>query len=275
MYVTPTMSGYAPFYQSSTGLRTVGRGHDAGHLRHRRRRTRISCVSSSSSTRPTKSGAFDLLYGPSHPEDPRRLHRAHRAAADTSAGGVPALARPRRVSGRRAGDMARRGHEQHGRRGPAGLRRLRHPGGHLPFRSTVGGRAGGLRRVHLRSRTAPERVVDARRDGRVPVGSPRSGSHRGRSATLGDEAKAANYLAPNSPRAIDLTNPDAGELAAATSSASVPRRSRGALRRRLLHGPWRRARRAEHRRGHLRRRPQRPAGPQRLSAAVPGRDAIE
>ena len=146
----------------------------------------------------TKNGTFDLLYGPEPSRDPRRLHAVDGPTARTTRRGLPALAGSRRVPGRVAGDLARGHDEQHGGRGPPGLRRLRHSGGHLPFRPAVGGWPGGLRRVHLRSRTACRTqssmlgaMDDAGWKSEVWVSPWAIGA-------LGDEAKAADYLAPNS-----------------------------------------------------------------------------
>ena len=67
MFVTPTMSGYAPFYQSSAGYGLLVEGtmpgsYDIGAAQPDRLRFEFEFDPSA------KTGAFDLLYGPTAPK---------------------------------------------------------------------------------------------------------------------------------------------------------------------------------------------------------------
>ncbi len=207
MYVTPTMSGYAPFYQSSKGYGLLVDGtmpgtYDIGVAQPDQLRFEFELDPS------TKNGTFDLLYGPSHPEildayteltgrapvppDEVFLHWRGRDEYPVAS---PATWHGVTMNSTVAKDL--QAYDDYGI--PVGIFHFDRPW-------AVGQEGYGAFTFD------PERLPNAS----SMLGAMDDAGWKSEVwvspwaiGDLGAEAKAANYLAPNSPRAIDLTNPDA------------------------------------------------------------------
>jgi alpha-D-xyloside xylohydrolase len=207
MYVTPTMSGYAPFYQSSQGYGLLVEGtmpgsYDIGASDPTALRFRFEMDPS------TDNGTFDLFHGPTHPEildaytkltgrppvPPQEVF-LHWRGRDEYPVGPSATWRGVSMNGTVAADL--QAYDDYGI--PAGVFHFDRPW-------AVGPEGYGEFTFD------PERLPNA---ASMLAAMDQAGWTSDvwvspwAIGALGDEARAADYLAPNSSRAIDLTNPDA------------------------------------------------------------------
>ncbi len=209
MYVTPTMSGYVPFYQSSKGYGLLVEGtmpgaYDIGVADPDALRFQFDLD-------PAKGeGSFDLFHGPTHPEI---------LDAYTRVTGRPPVP-PQEVF------LHWRGRDEY----PVATASAWHG---VSMNSTVAedlqayddyGIPVGVFHFDRPWAVGPEGYGEFTFDPeRLPNASSMLAAMSDAGwksdvwvspwaiGALGAEARAAGYLAPNSPRAIDLTNPDAVE----------------------------------------------------------------
>jgi alpha-glucosidase (family GH31 glycosyl hydrolase) len=207
MYVTPTMSGYAPFYQSSSGYGLLVNGtmpgvYDIGVADPNAMRFEFEMDPA------TKSGSFDVFHGPGHPEILDAYTRAtdrplvppdevflHWRGRDEYAVAPPVTWHGVTINPTVAEDL--QAYDDNSI--PVGIFHFDRPW-------AVGQEGYGDFTFD------PERLPNASSmlaamdeagwKSQVWVSPWAIG-------TAGEEAMAHGYLAPNSPRALDLTNPDA------------------------------------------------------------------
>jgi len=209
MYVTPTISGYAPFYQSSKGYGLLVDGTMPGTYDIGRANPDVLTMDFEMSP-TTKAGGFHLFRGPTHPEildeytvltgrapKPPSAVFTNWRGRDEYRKGPTAIWHGIEINA----DVARDLHAYDEHRLPPGVFHFDRPWATGPEGY------GELRFDQERFPNTERMLAEMRKVGwRLMVWtSPWA------IGVLGEEAATKGYLAPNSRRAIDLTNPAAAE----------------------------------------------------------------